>query len=114
MRDAKASLQRDDPLAEDLVKAIRNRARGVRDWTDARRSSLGATLFAAIDRHRKRAGKKGGWSDVGLCVNPDAWSACAGKNVADPVTEALLKDKKLVKALEAMLVDLTEPDTSLE
>jgi hypothetical protein len=113
LRQAKDSLAPDDPIAEDLVKAIRARARGIRTWTADRRGELGAALFEAIDRNRKRAGKKGGWADVGVCVNPDIWSGCSGTNATDAVTEALMKDKKLQKALDRMLVELAEPETSL-
>jgi len=114
LREAKESLQKDDPVAEDIVKAIRNRARGIRAWTDDHRAALGAALVEAIERNRKRAGKKGGWVDVGVCVNPEVWSGCAGTDAVDGVAEALLKDKKLIKALERMLIELSEPETSLQ
>ncbi len=111
---ANKALDRDDPLAEDMVKAIRNRARGIRTWTGERRAALGVAVAEAIERNRKKAGKKAGWVDVGVCVNPEVWGGCAGTNVAEPVAEALLKDKKLAKALERMLIELTEPETSLD
>ena len=113
LRDAKTALKKDDPLAGDIVKAIRNRARGVRAWTEERRAALGTVMVEAIERNRKR-GKKAGWSDVAICVNPEIWAGCAGTNAVDQVTEALLKDKKLVKALERMLIELAEPETALE
>ena len=114
LRGAQRSLTKDDPLAEDMVKAIRNRARGIRTWTDEKRSMLGRAVFDALERRRKRDGKKGGWKDVGVCVNPEVWNACDGKDVSEDVAQALLKDKKLVSALDDMLIDLAEPETSLD
>ena len=104
-----------DPEAEDAeakVQAIRTRARELREWGEARKGDVGAALWVAVDRARRK-GKKGGWADVGVCLNPADWAGCEGTDVTDQVAEVLVSDKKLSKELLAILEGLGQPDVSL-
>lgn len=104
-----------DPKAEDAeakVEVIRTRARGLREWSEAHKGDVGAALWATVDKARRK-GKKEGWGDVGICLNPQDWGGCEGRDVTEEVAELLLADKKLSKELAGLLGSLGEPDVSL-
>ena len=104
-----------DPKAEGAdaqVEAIRTRARELREWGEARKGEVGGALWTAVDRARRK-GKKDGWSDVGVCLNPGDWAGCEGRDVTEEVAEVLVADKKLAKELAGLLESLGEPDVSL-
>ena len=98
--------------ADAKVEAIRARARGLREWSEARKADVGALLWAGVEKSRRK-GKKAGWGDVGVCLNPEAWGGCEGRDVTEEVAELLVADKKLAKELGALLDGLGEPDVSL-
>jgi len=100
------------PDAEATVEAIRAKARGLREWSEARKAEVGGVIWAAVEKSRKK-GKKAGWGDVGICVNPEGWGGCAGRDVTEEVADLLVDDKKLAKALGALLEQLGEPDVSV-
>lgn len=104
-----------DPKAADAeakVEAIRGKARGLREWSEARKTDVGGVLWAAVDKARRK-GKKAGWSDVGVCLNPPDWGGCEGRDVTEEVSDVLVEDKKLSKALQILLENLGRPDVSL-
>lgn len=71
------------------------------DARDEARQKIGVELWAAIDRARKK-GRKDGWSDVRVCVNPAGWGGCGRANVTEAVVEVLVDDKKLIEAMAAL------------
>jgi hypothetical protein len=110
-RDANGQLLQDE---EHLgrIQAVQNKARGIRSFTDTSRAEVGAALWETLARLRKK-GKKAGWADVGLCLNPAGFGGCEGTDVTDVVAEALAADKKLTARLEALRDDLVVPDVSV-
>ena len=108
---ARAGLE-DGPELEAQVDAIRTRARETREWSEARKQAVGAVLWDAVERGRKK-GKKDGWSSVGICMNPEAWGGCAGKDVTRELIDVLLGDRKLAKELAKLRDTLGAPDVSL-
>ena len=117
---AAAALPRDDVgnLAQDdatlaKVKAIQTRARGLRTFTEDARAKVGEALWATLAKARRK-GKKDGWNDVGLCLNPEVFGGCAGEDKTAEVAEALGADKKLAKALTEITAGLSAPDVSLD
>lgn len=109
LRDRKAALDRSQPDLQEQLIAIRDEARGLRAWADKRKAEVGAALWASVDRGRKKAGRKGGWSDAAACLNSEAWGACPGADVTSAVSEALLADKKLLKELDRLRGALSAP-----
>jgi len=116
LSDAAAALPR-DPATGNLVQddatlakvdTIQNAAKGIRGFTEDKRAEIGALLWAALNKSRKK-GKKGGWSDAGICVNPPAFGGCAGTDVTDAVADFLGSDKKLQAALTELMESLEAP-----
>ena len=97
---------------KELKQAIRSRAKRIREYSARSRAALGATLWGAVDRARKK-GKKEGWSEVALCLNPTGWGGCDGMDHTDDVLNALYGDKKLTRQIETLLEDLGQPDVSM-
>jgi hypothetical protein len=110
LRAERAGLNPEDEGAVDAAKSIAARARAAREWGEDRKAELGATLWAALDKQRKKAGKKGGWAAAGACLNPTAWGACEGTDHTDAIAETLHEDKKLLKALAKQLEGLGAPE----
>ena len=110
--DAKNALDREDPDLEAKIGAIRDRAIQLREWGEARKAELGGRLWGGLERARKK-GKKDGWADVGVCMNPDAWGGCDGRDVTDPVADVMVDDRKLRKELVDLLEAMDSPDMSL-
>ncbi|HCP48539.1 MAG TPA: hypothetical protein DIU15_21050 [Deltaproteobacteria bacterium] len=102
----------DKDQAAELKQAIRTRAKRIRDYSAAQQAALGVVLWSTLDRARKK-GKKAGWSDVALCINPTGWGGCEGTDRTDEVLDALYDDKKLTRQLETLLNDLPRPDVAL-
>ncbi len=111
-RDESGRLLQDEPT-QARVGAIQTRAKGIRVFTEDARASVGATLWEALNKGRKK-GKKDGWSDVGVCLNPPAFGGCEGADVTDAVGAFLAGDKKLQAALTELHQGLSAPDTSLQ
>jgi len=109
LREERAGLDPEAEGALDAAKSIAARARAAREWGEDRKAEVGVILWGALDRNRKRAGKKGGWGDAGACLNPGAWGACTGDDHTDAVTETLTADKKLSKELGKALDGLGRP-----
>lgn len=94
------------------IQAVQNKARGIRTFSDEGRAQVGAALWEALIKLRKK-GKKAGWSDVGLCLNPPGFGGCEGTDVTDVVAEALAGDKKLTARLQEITEGLAVPDVSV-
>ena len=112
---AAAALPRDDVgrlLQDDAtlarVEAIQIRAKAIRVFTEDQRAAVGALLWTALNKGRKK-GKKDGWSGAGLCLNPPAFGGCEGADVTDVVADFLGGDKKLQAALTALMDELSAP-----
>jgi len=114
LKETIAGLPRDDAglLLEKDVTVVRAKARGIGTFTDDARAQLGAAVWASLAKLRKK-GKKGGWSDVGLCLNPPGFGGCEGTDVTDDVAEVLGGDKKLAAALAEVREGLKGPDVSV-
>lgn len=68
---------------------------------DAARQRVGAALFEALDRARKK-GRRAGWFEVQICVNPGAWGGCGRGNVTGEAVDVLIEDSKLTEAMGAL------------
>ncbi len=112
LREARAGIADDAPDLAARRAAIVERARATRIWSEDRKAAAGATLWGALERNRKK-GKKAGWGDASICLNPVGWGGCPGADVTSEVAEALLADKKLARELAAALAALDAPDVSL-
>lgn len=112
LRAARSEIPSDAPDLDQRRTTIVTRARGIRAWGADGKAAVGAALWASLERSRKK-GRKAGWSDAGLCLNPAGWAGCPGDDVTSEVAEALLADKKLLKELLGILDGLGSPDVSL-
>ena len=112
LREARAAIPADAPDFEARRAAVVERARGARGWAEDAKAAAGATVWASLERSRKK-GKKAGWSTVGVCLNPAGWGGCPGDDVTQEVAEVLLGDKKLSKELAAALTALDAPRVDL-
>jgi hypothetical protein len=112
LRRTYQELDRDSEQFKELSETVRTRARGIRAFAEASKASAGAELFAALQRARRK-GRKAGWSDVVVCLNPSGWGGCEGTDRSDEVAEAIHADKKLAKALAKLLAALEGPDVSV-
>lgn len=99
-------------LLEKDVQVVRAKARGISAFTEASRAELGAALWASLAKLRKK-GKKDGWSDVGLCLNPPGFGGCEGDDKTDEVAEVLGGEKKLAAKLAEIREALTAPDVAV-
>ncbi len=88
--------------------AIGASARSIREFTEVSKATLGRELMAAVQRVRRK-GRKAGWSDVSVCLNPSGWGACDGRDRSDDVAEQVLSDRKLSRALAKLVAELPEP-----
>ncbi len=68
---------------------------------DAARQKIGLVLWEAVDRARKK-GRRAGWFEVQICVNPGMWGGCGRHNVTDKVVDVLVEDAKLIDAMDAL------------
>ncbi len=110
-RDADGALiQNEETLPR--IQAVQNKARGIRTFTDASRAELGAAVWESLAKLRKK-GKKAGWMDVGLCLNPPGFGGCEGEDVTDAVAEVLGGDRKLSARLSEVREGLKGPDVSV-
>jgi hypothetical protein len=66
--------------------------------TAAARASLAAPVFAAADKFSAKRAKKG-HGPIGWCANPVELGGCKGENASGDLTDLLLGDKKVSKAL---------------
>ncbi len=111
-RDESGNLVQDeDTMAK--VDAIQTRAKGIRAFTEDSRASAGKLLWEVLNKSRKK-GKKAGWSEVGICLNPPAFGGCEGADVTDVVADHLGGDKKLQAALVELQQGISAPDASLD
>lgn len=106
--DEKRSLSQDDPDLSAKLHSIRSRAIALREWGEARKAELGTRLWTGLDRARKK-GKKEGWADVGVCMNPEGWGGCSGLDVTETVADVMVDDRKLRKDLADLLEALESP-----
>jgi hypothetical protein len=112
LRQARADIPDDAPDFDDRRKKIVERARGIRAWSADQKAAIGAAAWESLERNRKK-GKKAGWSGAGVCLNPSGWGGCPGDDVTSEVADTLVDDKKLAKALAALLDGIGTPDVSL-
>lgn len=110
-RDANGSLIQDETTLP-RIEAVQAKARGIRAFTEASRAELGGALWESLGKVRKK-GKKGGWADVGLCLNPPGFGGCEGADMTDPLAEVLGSDKKLAARLAELREALKGPDVSV-
>lgn len=111
-RDELGNLLQDEATMA-RVELIQNKAKGVRLFTEDSRAAVGELLWAVMNKGRKK-GKKAGWADAGICLNPQAFGGCEGADVTDAVADFLGSDKKLQAALTEVREGLSGPDATLE
>jgi len=112
LRRTYQELDRDSEQWKELSETVRARARGIRAFAEASKAKAGSELFAALERARRK-GRKAGWDDVVICLNPGGWGGCEGADRSDEVAEAIHADKKLSRALAKLLAALQGPDVSV-
>jgi len=111
-KDLRAAYQGLDPEAKNYKEqadTVVAKARGIRAFAKAAKASAGKELWSALERARRK-GKKAGWQDVVVCLNPGGWGGCRGTDRSDEVAAAVTGDKRLQKALAKLLASLEPPD----
>jgi|GEM_PF-1672479 len=110
-RDANGDLIQDE-ASMPRIEAVQSKARGIREFTDGSRAQVGALVWATLSKARKK-GKKDGWADVGVCLNPPGFGGCSGLDASDMAAEVLAGDKKLTAALAELTEGLVGPDVAV-
>ena len=75
-----------------------DKARAITEQTAARRAALAAPVLAAADKLASKLTRKGQPS-ISWCANPIAFGGCEGDNATGELSDALLRDKKVSRAL---------------
>jgi len=112
LRATYAGLNPESERFKEQSDIVRERARGIRTFTESSKADAGKDLWAAVERARRK-GKKAGWSGVVVCLNPSGWGGCEGNDHTDDVAATVNADKKLRKALTAGRTRLESPDVSV-
>lgn len=100
-----------EPIDEQVVETIRDRARRVRAFSEGGQEQVGRALWAALDRARKGSKDKA-LAVAAYCPNPAVWGGCEGPDLTDAAATALAADRKLRKDLDAVVEALVDPDVS--
>jgi len=110
-RDESGNLVQDEASLP-RIEGVQAKARGIRAFSEEGRAQVGGALWESLAKLRKK-GKKAGWADVGLCLNPPGFGGCVGDDVSDAVADVLASDKKLAGRLKEILAGLTAPDVAV-
>ena len=112
LRASYQGLDREAPGFKEQRLAVSALAKGIRSFSEDAKKAAGEALFESLNRVRRK-GRKAGWSEVTVCLNPTGWEGCSGTDRTDDVAEAMVADRKLQKALAKLLEGLEPPSVEL-